>query len=249
MIRIVAIALPLLISLNVMSQSAEEIIKTYFENIGGLEKWQQIEGIKYNVKINMGGMYFPMELVQLKDGRQYSKFEVQGNEIMQKVYDGKTVWGTNFQTMKPEKADAVTTEITKLDANDFPSEFMDYKNKGYVLELLGKEMIDGLETYKLKLTKEPIVVDGKETQDVKYYYFDTEMYIPIAEETAINVGPNKGVISMAKLGDYRFVEGLYIPFTLYQGVKGSTEPFQPIKVESIEINPVVDKNIFVFPGD
>jgi hypothetical protein len=53
----------------VTAQSAEEIISNYFENTGGLENWNQLNGIKMIAKINQQGMEIPLEIIQLKDGQ------------------------------------------------------------------------------------------------------------------------------------------------------------------------------------
>ena len=58
-------------------------------------------------------------------------------------------------------------------------------------------------------------------------------------------GPAKGMIMVSKMSNYQEVEGLYLPFTMTQGVKD--QPSQPIKFNSIELNPVIDENEFKFP--
>ena len=157
------------------AQTADEILDTYFENIGGLEKLKSVEGMKMVAKINQQGMEIPLEVLQLSDGRQMTTINFQGKEIKQGVFDGETLWSHNFMTMKAEKSDAEATANYKLNSNDFPDSFIDYKEKGYTGELLGKETISGTETFKIKLIKEPITVDGKEEEDVSFYFFDTDI--------------------------------------------------------------------------
>ena len=97
------------------AQTADEIVKNYFENTGGYENWGALKGVKMNFKVNQGGMEIPIEVVQLADGKQYTKVTVQGTDIMQGVYDGDVLWNTNFQTMKAEKADAEVSSVTAAD--------------------------------------------------------------------------------------------------------------------------------------
>lgn len=246
-IRALLLACITVFAFNAYAQDADEIIANYFENTGGLENWENLEGMKIVAKVSQGGMEIPLEIVQMTGGKQYTKVMFQGQEIMQGVFDGEVMWSTNFQTMKAEKSDAETTEMMKLNANDFPSEFIDYKEKGYTLELLGTESFEGTETYKLKLTKEPVTIDGEEVEDVAYYYFDTEAFVPIAQESEVKMGPQKGVISQIKMSDYQEVDGLYVPFSMTQGVKDG--PSQPIMIESIELNPEIDDSIFAFPTE
>lgn len=234
-------------SITINAQTADEIINTYFENIGGLENLKKVEGIKMSAKISQQGMEIPLEIYQFSDGKQMTIINFQGKEMKQGVFDGETLWSTNFRNMKPEKNDAEATANMKLESNDFPDPFMDYKTKGYAVELLGKETIDGAETFKIKLTKEPVTVDGKQEDSVSFYFFDTENYVPIAIQSEIKSGPGKGMISEVSFSDYQEVEGLFFPFSMTQGVKG--QPGQPITITKIELNPKVEDSAFKFPEE
>jgi outer membrane lipoprotein-sorting protein len=237
----------LALSLPVQAQTADEIINNYFENIGGLDNLKALKGVKMTAKMNQQGMEFPLEITQLSDGRQVTSVNFQGKEIKQGVFDGETLWGTNFMTMKAEKSDAETTENFKLNTNDFPDSFVDYKEKGYAVELVGKETIDGTEAFKIKLVKEPITVDGKKEEDISFYFFDAENFVPIAIQSEIKSGPAKGMMQEITFSDYQDVDGIYFPFSMTQGVKG--QPGAPITIETIELNPTVEASIFVFPDE
>lgn len=236
----------------VQAQTADEIIAKYFENTGGIAKWKALQGVKISAKMNQGGMEFPLQIIQLKDGRQATSFTVQGLEIKQGVFDGTTLWSTNFQTKKGEKSDAEATENFKADLGDFPDPFLNYKERGLKVELLGKETVDGSETFKIKLTKKPIKVDGKETDNIVFYYFDAENFIPLMSETEIKSGQGKGMVAQSKFSDYQEaksefaeVSGIMMPFSMAQGVKGQGS--QPLTINTIELNPKVDAAIFAMP--
>ena len=236
-----ALAIPL------QAQTADEIITNYFENTGGMDNWKTIEGMKMTAKVNQGGMEIPLEIYQLKDGRQMTVINFQGKELKQGVFDGETLWNHNFMTMKAEKSDAEQTANFKLNTNDFPDSFLDYKEKGYTVELLGKETIDGAETFKIKLVKEPITVDGNQEDDISFYFFDTENFVPIAIQQEIKSGPAKGQMSETTMSDYQEVDGMYFPFSMTQGVKDGQS--QPITIDTIELNPTVDASAFSFPEE
>jgi len=223
----------------------DEIIDGYWENVGGTQAWADLSGVKMTGEFNQGGMKFPFELVNLKDGRQYMKFTFQGKEIKQGVFDGETMWGTNFMTMKAEKADAETTANQKLEANDFPSDLFNYKQKGYTAELIGTETIDGTDAYKVKLVKEPVTIDGKQVDDITYYYFDTEALVPLVAETELKSGPGKGQVAETKLSDFQEIDGLYFPFAIAQGIKGGGSA--SMMITKIELNPSVDESVFAMP--
>jgi hypothetical protein len=227
------------------AQSADEILATYFENTGGEQQWKALSGMKMSAKINQQGMEIPLEIYQFRDGKQMTVVKFQGKEIKQGVFDGETLWSTNFMTMQPEKGDAETLANLKLDSNDFPDPFLDYKDKGYTVELMGKETMEGAETYKVKLVREPITVDGQTKENVSYYYFDTENFVPIAVESEVHAGPMKGQTQLITFSDYQEVGGLYFPFSMSQGIKGGAS--QPITMEQIELNPDLDTSVFAFP--
>ena len=231
----------------VSAQTADEILDNYFENIGGLEKLKSVEGMKMIAKINQQGMEIPLEILQLSDGRQMTIITFQGKEIKQGVFDGETLWSHNFMTMKAEKSDAEATENFKLNTNDFPDSFIDYNDKGYTVELLGKETIDGTEAFKIKLVKEPITVDGNQEDDISFYYFDVDNFVPIAVQSEVKSGPAKGMIQEITFSDYEEVDGLYFAYSMTQGVKG--QPGSPLTIESIVLNPTVEEGIFAFPEE
>ena len=241
------IAVLFAISMPLQAQNAGEIIANYFENIGGIENFKSLEGMKMTGKGLQQGFEFPIEIVQLKDGRQSFGFSFQGKDMKQGVYDGEVLWNTNFMTQKAEKADAEQTANFKLNTNDFPDSFMDYEEKGYTVELLGEETVDGAETYKVKLVKEPITVDGVEKDDVSFYYFDTENFVPVAMESEVTTGPQKGKMSRTTFSDYQEVDGLYFPFSMTQSIDGNT--LFTMSLESIELNPTVPDEHFAFPEE
>lgn len=245
-ITILATLILFVCGIQAQNVSVDEIVENYLENTGGTDNWRQLKGIKMSAKLNQQGVEIPLEIVTLSDGRTYTKISFQGQDFYQNVFDGETLWGINFQSMKAEKSDAEATANFKLNANDFPDSFLDYKSKGYSAEVLGMETIDGAETYKVKLIKEPLTIDGQEVEDVTYYYFDTEAFIPIAQDSEVKQGPQAGIIQRTTQSDFDEVEGLYFPFSITQGVKDG--PSQPISIESIEVNPDIDESVFSFPG-
>ncbi|MGJ8666064.1 MAG: outer membrane lipoprotein-sorting protein [Patiriisocius sp.] len=224
------------------AQTADEILDQYFENTGGVEAWNKLEGVKMSGSVSQG-MEIPVDMYQLTDGRQVVKINIQGQELTQGAFDGDTMWGTNFMTMMPEKSDAEAAENMKRNAGSFPTPFLNYKEKGFDVEYLGKETQEGTEVFKMKLTMKPILVDGKEEPNVSFFYFDTENYVPIMMEAAIPSGEMKGQMSKSTFSDYQEVDGLYFPFSMGMGGVGT------FTIKEITLNPEVDPALFAFPED
>jgi len=239
-LKTLCIALLLVAVTPLTAQTADEIIANYFENTGGIDAWSNLQGVRFSGSVNAQGMDIPLDIYQMKDGKQLVKVNIQGQELTQIAFDGETMWTTNFMTMQPEKSDSESTENMKKQMADFPSPFHNYKEKGFTVELLGNETKEGTETFKLKLTQKPIMVDGIEQPNVSYHYFDTENFVPIASESEVPSGPMKGQMSTNTMSDYQEVDGLYFPFDM--GMMG-----QSLIIKEIVLNPELDAAMFTFP--
>ena len=56
-------ALISLFTVSINAQSVDEIIENYFENTGGAENWENVQGFKMNASVNQMGMEIPIEMV------------------------------------------------------------------------------------------------------------------------------------------------------------------------------------------
>ncbi len=224
------------LSLPLSAQTADEIISTYIDNTGG-QTWNDVKATKMTATINQGGMSIPLTVYATSEGKQALIIEFNGQKITQMAFNGETLWTTNFMSMKAEKASEEMTNNMKLNNNDFPSPLLHYKENGYDVAYEGTETKDGAETYKVKITSEPIMVNGVETPSISYYYFDVDTYVPIAVETT-----QMGQQVNMTMSDYQEVEGLYFPFAMSQSG-------QPIQWTEVQINPEIDDSIFEFPGE
>ncbi len=235
-------------SFSIQAQTADEIINHYLENIGGQEKLAKLKGLHVKTKVLMQGMEIPVEMFMYNNGAKLVKMTFQGKEITQMAFDGEQAWGTNMMNQKAEKLDKETTDNLKINAKgEFPNPFLNYKKKGYKVELLGKEEIEGTECFKIKLTELPTMKNGKEIPSQMYYYFDTENYVPIVVETEITEGPYQGKKTQQVYSDYQEVDGLYFPFATTMKLGGNA--FQTIKIDKIELNPEFNKANFKFPEE
>ena len=247
MLKRILVLIALVCSYSINAQTVDEIISNYFENTGGVENWEKIEGVKMSAKVNQGGMEIPIEIVQLKSGKMMTTINFQGQSIKQGVFDGEVLWSTNFMTQKAEKSDEEAINMVKNEMNQFPDPFLNYKEKGFTAELMGTETVDGAETFKIKLTTTPNIIEGKEVPSISYYFFDNENFVPIQVQEEIMEGPGKGMVSEVKMSDYQEAGDVYMPYSMTQGVKG--QPGAPITMDSIEINPTVDDSEFAFPEE
>ena len=74
------------------------------------------------------------------------------------------------------------------------------------------EPVEGTDAFKLKVT----LASG----DVRYYFMDTDYYVPIKIETKRMIRGAEREYETS-LGDYKEVSGWYMPFSVESNVKGS----------------------------
>ena len=114
--------------------------------------------------------------------------------------------------------------------------FIDWAEKGYQVELLGKEEVDGTEAYKVKLTR----ASGNE----RMYYLDTEYYLPFKVEGKSTIQGTE-VETETILGDYKEVDGLILPHSIE--TSGGRGGAQVITIDTVTIDAGLEDTLFVMP--
>lgn len=229
---------------TIIAQDAKKIMAEYTKVTGGQKNWDKIESMKITgvaKLISQGNMELPFLRIMKKDGKQITTLKVNGMDYVSIAYDGNVVWGSN-QQMQPEEKDKDVTRNTKLALYDFPYPGHNWKKNGYKVEYLGNEIINGLETYKIKLTKLPQWADDEQLENILILYMDTGKYVPILTEYDIVTGPEKGKVMKSYLSNYKKVDGCLYPFTVT--MKYGEETFQILETEKVEWNREMNDSIF-----
>ncbi|MFN4146974.1 MAG: outer membrane lipoprotein-sorting protein [Runella sp.] len=245
---IALVAFMAIVTVAAQAQTVDEIISKYFENTGGKDKWSALKNIKMSGKMKMQAFELPIYMIQEQGGKTKMGANFQGKEFVQIAFDGNNAWTTNQMTMKPEKMEAEDVENMKINAaSDFPDPFLGYKEKGYKVELEGSETIEGTDCFKVKLTKKPIKVDGKPEDDITYYFFDKENFVPIMTRATGKKGQMKGIVQETMMSDYQEVSGLMMPFSISYKFNGQTA--QSISMDKIETNIAIDPKEYAMPAN
>lgn len=245
-IKLFSVALLALVINVANAQTADEIINKYFAQIGGKDKWEAVKAIKATAKMKISGLEVSMTILQKAPNAMKMSMFFQGKELVLSSFDGNTGWTTNRMTMKPEKMEAEDTENMKNEM-DMPDPFLNYVSKGYKVSLEGEETVEGTVCHKIKLTKKPMKIDGKEEENSIYYFFDKENNVPIMTRSTIKKGQEKGMVQETVMSDYQEVSGLFIPFTIQYKYNGQVA--QSIVMEKVEINPEVKDSEFSMPNN
>jgi hypothetical protein len=213
-------------------QTADEIIAKYVTTVGGMEKIQAVTTLRRTGKFTGGGG-FEANVVQesKRPNKVRQEFLFQGM-IGVNAYDGKTGWKIEPWQGKKD-AEALSEEEMKeiVEDADFDEPLVNYRQKGNKVEFVGTEQIEGTDVFKLKVTLA--------SSDVRYYYMDTDYYVPIKIEMKRMIRGAEQELETS-LGDYKAVAGWYLPYSVETGRKGSDDR-QKITFERIEANvPIAD---------
>lgn len=234
----------ILFSLIANAQTVDEVIGKYLNQIGGAEKWKAVKSNKITGKVKVQGMELALVGLQKAPNSQKMTVNLQGKEFVFVSFDGGTAWSTAFTTMKAEKMDAEAS-ANMADESQFLDPFIDYAQRGYKASLEGSETVEGTDCHKIKLTRKPIKVDGKDEENVFYYFFDKENNVPIMSRSVSKTGQAKGATVETLISDYQEVNGLIMPFSIIQKVNGQVA--MEMKFEKIEMDFPIDNKEFAFP--
>src|SRR5262245_8879642 len=79
---------------SVKAQTADDVLKNYFNAIGGLDKVKKIQSMKATGNFQQGGMNIPFVMTQKRPNLQLIEVTFQG--MTQKIaYDGTMGWMIN----------------------------------------------------------------------------------------------------------------------------------------------------------
>jgi outer membrane lipoprotein-sorting protein len=218
----------------------DQIVQKHIEAMGGAAKLKAVQSVKTTGTASlMGGqMEAPVTILMKRPGYMRLEMSVQGQSFVQ-AFDGATQWSINpfMGSPDPTKASDEDNATAREDSEDFiEGALFDYKAKGYTVELMGKEDLDGSPAYKAKITKK--------SGNVSYEFLDAKTFLAIKSTSKRKqMGQEAEVESMS--GNYKSVNGVMMPFSLQQ--KAGGQVVFSLVVEKHEVNGPVDDAQFRMP--
>src|SRR3954454_9718465 len=206
-----------LVAPSAFALSADELAQKNIEAKGGLDKLHALKALRLAGRMRIQNDTLELTLVTLVKQPGSIRYEASLQGLTQvQAYDGAQAWQINpFQGRKdPEKLSADDAKGLGEDAADFAGALVDYQSKGYKLDYLGTEDLDGTDAHKLRVTRP--------NGDVTMVYLDPDHFLEIR---IVNRRIEHGVPveTVTDFGDYEQVAGVYLPFVQESGLKGSND--------------------------
>jgi len=235
---VLVLSLFLFYAISASGQTVDEIVGHYVKSIGGLDKIQAVKTLRRNGKF-IGGGGFEAAVMQenKRDNSVREEFLLLGMTAIN-AYNGKTGWKIEPWNGKKDPESLGEEEMKSiLEDSDFDGPLVGYQKKGYRIDFAGMDKFEGTDTFKLKVTKP--------NGDVYVYYLDTDYYMPIKIDTKRIVrGAEREYETV--LGDYKEVDGWYLPYSVETNVKGSQDK-QKVVYDVIQANVEIDDKRFEMP--
>ena len=209
---IISFLMTMIFASATFAQTVDEILAEHY-NAVGQEKLLATNTLMMKGKIVQQSFEIPFTSFQKRPMNFRSEAEFQGMKISS-GFDGTMGWSVNPMTGSTDPQPMTEEQIDRMKIQaDYDGLFYNYKEKGYTVEFIGKETVDDIETYVLKLTRP--------NGDVVTSYIDAENYVLLKSKSKMKI---QGVDTETEVifSNYKFVNEILNPFSMETKMNGQT---------------------------
>jgi hypothetical protein len=220
---------------------AAEIVERNVAARGGLKAWRAVQTLTLSGQLEAGGtrntpLPFVMEMKRPHKSRLEIRFS---DQTAMQVYDGEQGWKVRPFLNRIE-AEPFTPDQARLAATwaDLDGPLVDYARKGNKVSVEGMEVVEGRDTYRLKLTQN----GGTERR----IWIDAATFL----EAKIDGDPRKMDGKWHQVAvyyrDYRPENGLLMPHVLETVVEGVRQTHK-MTIDQVAVNRPLEDSLFAKP--
>src|SRR5436190_7200691 len=220
--------------------TVDALVAKNIEAKGGIDALNAVQSLQLKGKmlVNQGQIELAYTQTKKRPGQIRTEATLQGMTLLH-AYDGTEGWKISpFGGRKDPEKMSVDDAKSLVEDAEIDGPLVDWEAKGSTVEYLGPEDVDGTLAHKLKVVRK--------NGDVSYVYLDPDHFLEIRILTQ-RIEQGAQVEVEADLGDYEKVAGVFFPFSIETGSKGSSDK-QKIILEKAEANNPIDATEFKFPA-
>lgn len=218
----------------------DEIVASNLAARGGRERLEALRSIRETGTATASGGRVARVVREIKrPGLLRLEFSYQGTTSVF-ANDGETGWQVAplQGQFEPRAMTPEADTVAGVDQRDIEGPLVDWRDKGHVVELVGREALPSGDAFKLELT----LVGGA----VRYDYVDVASR-QIVRSDVTRIIRGRPVQLQSTFSDFRDVGGIVFPHLIETRAEGRPEVIR-IQVETIELDPDLDDARFRFPG-
>jgi hypothetical protein len=220
--------------------TVEDVIERNTSAMGGRAAIEAIHSIEINLHITDPGFEVDGIYRAARPGRMRIDVQAGGKQVFTEAFDGQQGWQSHDQS-EPEpaspKAAAALCHGVELPGKLFGLHEM--KQRGHKIDLVGRETVDGIDYYVLRLT----FGDGYTTS----LYVDPQSWLITRRRDVrplhVDVDPTPTTIEQ-RISDFREIAGVRFAFASTEIDLKTGKQLESTKVGSIKVNPPIDESIF-----
>lgn len=221
------------------AQTADDIIAKHLEAMGG-KAWDTVKTVIMEAKVTVAsapGMEIPLTMTIQNNKAIRVDVSVMGM-TQSSCINGDQGWANNPFQGKTDAEPMTGDQVKQMkEMTDLSGPLHNYKQKGYTVEYIGKEDMEGTEVHKIK-----VVLSPTQTQ---YFLIDPATGYAL-KNISISTIDGKEIKGETSYSNFKKVGGVLFPYTTEQDnpMMGSTVT----TIASIKLNPAVDAKSFEMPA-
>jgi hypothetical protein len=215
------------------------LIARNVEARGGVDAWRAVDSLRVAGRMDLGqGMNVPYTIEQKRPGKMCLEFEFDG-EVATQCVTGDSGWKVLPYLGRTRPEPMTDIEFREMaDTADIDGLLIDAARRGHDVSLVGKEMVNGREAFKLEVT----LPRGAK----RWIYLDAETGLEVKLET-MRMRNGREQLVETWYSDWRETDGLLIPHRQDSKAEGNRE-MHWLTVERVIVNPSIDDQRFERPA-
>ena len=220
-------------------QTLAEVLAGNLETRGGGAAFSAFDTARLTGTMIMGTESVPMVLELARPDKRRLAFEIQGSWGLQGD-DGQTAWeyfpffGAAETRVLPEDE----ARQLRRDTDIVEGPLVRSSEKGYTVELEGRERIEGTDAFKLKISS----ADGS----VFFSYLDVDHHLEFKRKGTTKIRGREMHFEVT-LGNYKQAGGIYLPHLIQASFQGTSQS-QSMRIEQAEIGVELAEDRFSPPS-